>query len=90
MKRVILLLALMFSLFAAHAQVNIPRQELRYNAHYHWGMVDVMIGHGVVTMECRDNRFNATIDGNSIPVGRESVLYLRHAAYHNEPHFGIE
>lgn len=67
MKRVILLLALMFSLFAAHAQVNIPRQELRYNAHYHWGMVDVMIGHGVVTMECRDNRFNATIDGNSIP-----------------------
>ena len=31
MKRVILLLALMFSLFAAHAQVNIPRQELRYN-----------------------------------------------------------
>lgn len=64
-----LLLALLVALFANYlqAQVNIPYQELSYDVHYHWGLVNVNIAHGVVKMQTQGNNFVATLDGNSIP-----------------------
>lgn len=51
-----------------NAQVNIPYQEIHYNAHYHWGPVNVRIGHAQVSIQAEDGRnFFATLDGNSIP-----------------------
>lgn len=60
----IMALALPAALFA---QVNIPRQEVYYNVNYHWGIIDVMIAHGVVTVETDGNNFRGTLDGTSIP-----------------------
>ena len=49
------------------AQINIPRQEVYYNVNYHWGIIDVMIARGVVTIETDGNKFCGTLDGTSIP-----------------------
>lgn len=62
-----MLLAVLLSSLFAKAQVNIPYQEIHYDVHYHWGFIDVMIAHGVVTMQTSGNQFSATLDGNSIP-----------------------
>lgn len=67
MKKSLLLLMLLCSVIVGKAQVNIPYQEIKYNVNYHWGLVDVMIAHGVVTLHADNNRFNATLNGNSIP-----------------------
>lgn len=67
MKKSLLLLMLLCSVIVGKAQVNIPYQEIKYNVNYHWGLVDVMIAHGVVTLHADNNRFNATLDGSSIP-----------------------
>ncbi|MDE5886742.1 MAG: DUF3108 domain-containing protein [Muribaculaceae bacterium] len=67
MKKTLLLLVVLFSSLFAKAQVNIPAQEIHYDVHYHWGIINVMIAHGVVTMETTGNQFYATLDGNSIP-----------------------
>ena len=67
MKKSLLLLLLLCSVFIGKAQVNIPYQEIKYNVNYHWGLVDVMIANGVVTLHSDNNRFNATLNGNSIP-----------------------
>lgn len=67
-KTYLLLLMLLLPLFAIMAQVNIPYQEIHYDAHYHWGPVNVKIGHALVTVQADDSRnFFATLDGNSIP-----------------------
>ena len=49
------------------SQVNIPRQETYFNVNYHWGIIDVMIARGVVTVETNGNNFVGTLDGTSIP-----------------------
>lgn len=67
MKRSLLFLMLLCSVMIGRAQVNIPYQEIRYNVNYHWGLIDIMIAHGVVTLQTDGNNFNATLDGNSIP-----------------------
>ena len=67
MKKTLLLLVAIFGSFIMKAQVNIPPQEIHYDVHYHWGLIDVMIAHGNVTMETEGNQFRATLDGNSIP-----------------------
>lgn len=67
MKKTFLLLVVILSALMSRAQVNIPPQEIHYDVHYHWGFVDVMIAHGVVTMQTDGDRFKATLDGNSIP-----------------------
>ncbi|MDE6577586.1 MAG: DUF3108 domain-containing protein [Muribaculaceae bacterium] len=67
MKKTFLLLVVMLSALVGKAQINIPLQEIHYDVHYHWGIIDVMIAHGVVTMETEGNNFRATLDGNSIP-----------------------
>ncbi len=67
MKKTILLLFAFVAALTGMAQVQIPYQELPYNVHYHWGLVDVNIGHGKVTLSSQGDRFNATLDGNTIP-----------------------
>lgn len=67
MKKALLLLTILFSGLAARAQVNIPPQEIAYDVHYHWGLIDVMIAHGVVSVQTDGNQFYGTLDGNSIP-----------------------
>lgn len=57
----------MLAAMAAKAQVNIPYQEIRYNIHYHWGLVNVQIAHALVTIQSDGSNFSATMDGNSIP-----------------------
>lgn len=53
--------------FGANAQVSVPYQEIPYNVHYKWGLVDLMIAHGRATIQTSGNQFTATLDGNSIP-----------------------
>ena len=68
MKKLLLLIAVALSALAANAQVKIPYQEIRYDVHYHWGLVNVQIAHAVATIQSTDSRnFSATLDGNSIP-----------------------
>lgn len=67
MKKTILLLVGLLSGLFANAQVNIPYQEIHYDVHYHWGLIDLMIAHGIVTMQTDIENFYATLDGNSIP-----------------------
>lgn len=67
MKKLLLLLVVVVSSLAAKAQVNIPYQELRYDVHYHWGLIDVQIAHALVTLQADNGNYSATLDGNSIP-----------------------
>ena len=67
MKKTILLLFALVATLTGMAQVQLPYQELPYTVHYHWGLVDVNIGHGKVTLSSQGNQFNATLDGNTIP-----------------------
>ena len=55
------------STLGAAAQVEIPYQEIPYEVHYKWGLIDVMIAHGRATIGTEGNNFTATLDGNSIP-----------------------
>lgn len=52
---------------SASAQVDIPYQEIPYDVHYHWGIIDVQIAHGHATVQTDGDTFHATLDGNSIP-----------------------
>lgn len=67
MKKYLWVAICMISVCAAKAQVNIPYEEIDYNVHYHWGIINVMIAHGTVTVQTDGNRFIGTLDGNSIP-----------------------
>lgn len=67
MKKYILLLFASILSLCVSAQTSIPYTELNYNVHYHWGLINVSIAHGVLTMQTDGNRFIATLDGNSIP-----------------------
>jgi hypothetical protein len=67
MKRDLLLVFALLSFLFGKAQVNIPSQEISYDVHYHWGLIDVMIAHGTVTLESSGDSFKGTLDGSSIP-----------------------
>lgn len=67
MKKIFALFAGLAAAFGASAQVSIPYQEIPYDVHYHWGLIDVMIAHGRATIQTDGNEFRATLDGNSIP-----------------------
>lgn len=67
MKKILLILAAIFTWHIATAGVVIPRQEAHYDVSYHWGFVNVAIARGVVTFESDGNRFSGTLDGTSIP-----------------------
>lgn len=67
MKKTFLLLFAFIAALTGMAQVQLPYQEINYNVHYHWGIIDVMIAHGKVTLSTNGNQFNGTLDGNSIP-----------------------
>ena len=67
MKRLLLFVMLALACQAVRAQVEIPRQEIFYNVNYRWGLIDVMIARGVVTIETSGNEFIGTLDGTSIP-----------------------
>lgn len=67
MKKPILLLCAILTALTCLSQVNVPYQEINYNVHYHWGLVDVNIAHGQVALSCEGGRLNATLNGNSIP-----------------------
>lgn len=67
MKKIVLLIVIALSSLASKAQTNIPYQELRYDVHYHWGLIDVQIAHALLTVNADNGSFNATLDGNSIP-----------------------
>lgn len=67
MKKILILLAVICCGLSVKAQVNIPYQEIPYDVHYHWGLIDVMIAHGRVTMQADGNQLYATLNGNSIP-----------------------
>ena len=67
MKRIFLLAFIAIFNIAAFSQVNIPKTEVYYNVNYHWGIIDVMIAHGVVTVETTGQDFYGTLDGVSIP-----------------------
>ncbi len=67
MKKILAFFAGLAAAFGASAQVSIPYQEIPYDVHYHWGLIDVMIAHGRATIQTDGNQFSATLDGNSIP-----------------------
>lgn len=67
MKKTLLLIAMMAGCLVAKAQTGIPETELNYNVHYHWGLINLNIAHGQVTLATDGNLFTATLDGNSIP-----------------------
>lgn len=67
MKKIFMVLALVCACFAVKAQVVIPRQVIPYNVNYHWGLIDVMIARGNVTIESDGSQFYGTLDGTSIP-----------------------
>ncbi|MCH5218608.1 MAG: hypothetical protein J1F07_08710 [Muribaculaceae bacterium] len=67
MKKLLILLSLICACQIANAQISIPRQEIPYNVRYHWGLIDVMIARGIVTIEGNGTNFYGTLDGTSIP-----------------------
>lgn len=68
MKKTILFIMLIAGCFiSSKAQVAIPYQELSYNVKYQWGIIDVMIARGRVTMESDGRQFSGTLNGTSIP-----------------------
>ena len=67
MKKTCLLIFTFLTALVSKAQVNIPYQEIPYDVNYRWGVVDVNIAHGIVTLRTEGNQFIASLDGNSIP-----------------------
>lgn len=67
MKKYLFLIAVILGCFASKAQVAVPFQELRYNINYHWGLIDINIARGTVTLQSDGRQFSGTVDGTSIP-----------------------
>lgn len=67
MKRIIIVSVIMIMCAAVKAQVNIPYREIHYDVKYQWGLMDIMIARGVVTIQTEGDSFFATLNGNSIP-----------------------
>lgn len=67
MKRIFYTALFCVTCFLAKSGVTIPYTEIPYNVNYHWGIIDVNIAHGNVTIESDGNSFMGTLDGVSIP-----------------------
>lgn len=68
MKKLLFGLAAIAGLYSgAMAQNVIPRQEIPYNVNYRWGIIDINIARGNVTIESDGEQFYGTLDGTSIP-----------------------
>lgn len=67
MKKIFLLLAVLFASQLVKAQLTIPYQEIPYNVNYKWGVIDVNIARGTVGFESDGGQFYGTLDGTSIP-----------------------
>ena len=67
MKKTLIGLIAAVCALSATAQTDIPYQEIPYDVHYHWGLIDIQIAHGHATIQTDGNLFTATLDGNSIP-----------------------
>lgn len=65
--RIVMALMAAFAFTGASAQIDIPYTEIGYDVNYHWGIIDVMIARGTVTVECNNGEFRGTLDGTSIP-----------------------
>ena len=74
MRKIIFATILGICFVAAKAGVTIPLTEIPYNVNYHWGIIDVNIAHGIVTIESDGNNFHGTLDGVSIPWERHVIL----------------
>ena len=67
MKKVLLIIGIISICLPAFGGVVIPRREITYNVNYHWGLIDVMIARGTVSIESDGESFYGTLDGTSIP-----------------------
>lgn len=67
MKKLFTLLLIACACQLVKAQVEIPHQEISYNVNYHWGIIDVNIARGTVTIQTDGDLFTGTLDGSSIP-----------------------
>lgn len=67
MKKLLLLFAMACVALGAAAQHSFPPQDFHYNVNYKWGIIDVMIARGVVTIQSNNGNFYGTLDGTSIP-----------------------
>ena len=66
LKNIALALALAFTALTAKAQVEIPWQKINYDVNYKWGIIDVNIAKGDVTLQSDYSGFRGTLDGVSI------------------------
>ena len=71
------------------AGVTIPFTEIPYNVNYHWGIIDVNIAHGIVTVESDGTNFNGTLDGVSIPWENHVILVSDTLNFSTEPTAGV-
>lgn len=62
-----LLIAAVCGFIVPAAAQSIPTQVTPYNVNYHWGLINVMIARGNVTVQSDGNQFYGTLDGTSIP-----------------------
>lgn len=67
MKKIFMLMLAALAFLPGKAQVDIPFQEIPYNVNYKWGIIDVMIARGTVTIQSEGNSFYGTLNGTSIP-----------------------
>lgn len=67
MRKLYLLTVLMLGALGASAQISFPQEVIPYNVNYHWGIIDVSIATGTVTVEADGGNFYGTLDGTSIP-----------------------
>lgn len=67
MKKILFFISCLLVCQLIKAQAVIPRTEIPYNVNYHWGLINVMIARGVVTVESDGSHFHGTLDGTSIP-----------------------
>lgn len=89
MNKVLCAIFLAFTFACAKAGVTIPFTEIPYNVNYHWGIVNVNIAHGIVTIQSDGNNFRGTLDGVSIPWEGHVILVSDTLDFNIVPTSGI-
>lgn len=68
MKRTFMLLAIIASIACgSRAAVEIPLTTQSYDVVYHWGIINKVAGHGVVSYHTSGRNFYGQLEGHSIP-----------------------
>lgn len=67
MKKLLVAIIVGLVFVSAKAGISIPLTEIPYNVNYHWGIINVNIAHGIVTIKSDGDNFYGTLDGVSIP-----------------------